>query len=150
MKKYLLGLTTAALLCSPLAFADNNLSQGQQMTAPSGPDSMPAAPATTTTTMPTNTNTNPTTTSNPTTMPNNTATDVQLKTVSGKIIHVQIDAQDLQGMSVGDKLEITDLGAATTGASTPNNGTLNTNGENDTTSSGASTNGSTGGTTDIH
>lgn len=127
MKKYLLGLTTAAILCSPFVHADDTMGQDQQMTAPTTTDSVPSTPTSTTTT----TTTTPNTT---------TTTDIQLKTLDGKIIHVQIDPQDLQGMTVGDKLEVTDLGtsatsssgASTTGTTsnpgTPTNGTTNGNG----------------------
>lgn len=133
MKKYLLGLTTAAILCSPFVYADDTMGQDPQ-TAPTTTDSMPSTPTTTTTTT-TTPSTNTTSTSDTT-----TTTDVQLKTLDGKIIHVQIDPQDLQGMSVGDKLEVTDLGtsntssgASTTGTSNPGttnntNGTTNGNG----------------------
>ncbi len=119
MKKYLLGVTTAALLFSPFVFADNTMGQDQQMTTTSTTDSMPS----TTTTV----------TSTPT-----TTTDIQLKTIDGKIVHVQIDPQDLQGMKVGDKLEITDLGTSATtsqGASTGTSNTTTTDGTTTTTGS---------------
>jgi hypothetical protein len=120
MKKYLLSVTTAALLFSPFVFADNTMGQDQQMMTPSTTDSMPSTPTTTTTV---------------TTTPS-TTTDIQLKTTDGKVIHVQIDPQDLQGMSVGDKLEITDLGTSATasqGASTGASSTTTTQGTTTTT-----------------
>lgn len=124
MKKYILGLTTAALLCSPFAYADDTTGQ---MTTPTTTDSMPSTP-TTTTPPPTTSTTTATTNSG-----------IELKTSDGKIIHAQIDTQDLQGVNVGDKLEVTNLGtdnSSTTspGASnaTPTDQTTNTNSGNTT------------------
>ena len=127
MKKYLLGVTAAVLLCSPFVYADDSMGQSQPMTSPSTTDTM--APAPTTMTTPT---------SNPTTM-SNTSGDVQLKTSSGKIIHVPMSPQDLQGLNIGDKLEIIDLGNTVPAATNTNN----SNNENNGISSGASTSGST-------
>jgi hypothetical protein len=130
MKKYILGLTTVALLCSPLAYADDTMGQDQQMTAPTTTDSVPSTPSTTTT---------PSTTSTPDTA----TTDVQFKTLDGKIIHAQMDPQDLQGMNVGDKLEVTDLGnSATTSSGASTSGTSNITPDT-TNNTGTTTNGST-------
>jgi len=142
MNKCILGLTAIAVLCSPIVFADDTMGQDQQMTAPSPQDSMPSAP----------TQQSTSTTSTPSTA----STDVQLKTMNGRVIHAQIDPQDLQGMNVGDKLELTDLGSAasatsstgasngtgnttSSGASTPNNGASTTNSGTSTPSNGGGT-----------
>lgn len=125
MKKYLLGVvTTATLLCSPFVFADTTLQDPPTTTTtPSTTDSMPSTSTSTT-------NTTATT----------GTTDIQLKTLDGKIIHVHIDPLDLQGVSVGDKLEVTDLGTSATTSTGASTGTTSTDGT--TTTNGTTTNGS--------
>ncbi len=90
----------------------------------------------------------PTTTSTAT---DTASTDVQFKTSDGRIVHGQFDSQDLQGMSVGDSLQITNLGTGnasgtnSSGSSTPNGSSTNMNNSTGTSNSTDSTNGTSSG-----
>ena len=131
MKKYLLGLTTATILFSPLLYADTpadgSVSQQPITAAPAQPESTDktdldtSAVPTTSTSMPES----PSTTATPSTSQDvgstDTAndsmlTDIQLKTTSGSIIPAKIDSKDLQGINVGESLEITGIGTNSTTA----------------------------------
>lgn len=121
MNKYILGIAVAALMCSPCVFADTSTdgTTGQSQPMTTDTSTTPTAPDTSTTPTTPDASSTPTTPTGTDT--SSSSTDVQVKTADGKVIHIQVDPKDLQGVKVGDKLEVSDLGTSDAGSATTTN-----------------------------
>ena len=82
MNKYILGLTAIAILCSPLAYADDTLGSSTAITA------------------------TPTSTTTVSTTPQSTQSVVQLKKPDGTTINATVNSQDLNSSNMGNTLTV--------------------------------------------